>query len=106
LQPEQVSMVYWFANFPSDPERFAYDTAQYEADGVYLTSLIEEIKHLEEGDFPLTSQRRRCRHCPYRSLCQRGVKAGPFDEAEDEPELREDLDFELDFEQIPEIEYG
>ena len=105
LQPEQVEMVYWFADFPADPERFTYDAAQYEADGAYLASLIEEIKGLGDGDFPLTPQERRCRYCPYRSLCRRGVKAGAFEEAEEEAELGDDFDIFLDFEQIAEIKY-
>jgi CRISPR/Cas system-associated exonuclease Cas4 (RecB family) len=121
FQPEQVEMVYWFANFPEDPKRFPYDAAQYDADGVYLASLIEEIKELALGpvlspveglskdlrdeDFPLTIQERRCRYCPYRSLCQRGVRAGAFDEAEDELEWGDDFEIALEFEQIAEIEY-
>jgi len=105
FQPEQVEMVYWFANFPEDPERFPYDAAQYDAGGKYLASLIEEIKGLGNEDFALTTQERRCRYCPYRSLCQRGVRAGPFDETEDELEWGDDFDIALDFEQIAEIEY-
>jgi RecB family exonuclease len=105
FQPEQVEMVYWFANFPQDPERFPYDAAQYEADNHYLASLIEEIKGLGDGDFPLTTQERRCRYCPYRSLCRRGIRAGAFDEAEDEPEWGNDFEIAFEFEQIAEIEY-
>jgi hypothetical protein len=105
FQPEQVEMVYWFANFPEDPERFPYDAVQYDADSDYLASLIEEIKNLGENDFPLTTKERRCRYCPYRSLCRRGVRAGPFDEAESEPEEGDDFGIALDFEQIAEIEY-
>jgi len=108
FKPEQVEMVYWFANFPRDPERFPYDAAQYDTDGDYLASLVEEIKnHSESGneDFPLTTQERRCRYCPYRSLCQRGFRAGAFDEAEDELEWGDDFEIALDFEQIAEIEY-
>ena len=29
IQPEQVEMVYWFTNFPLQPERFQYDAAQH-----------------------------------------------------------------------------
>lgn len=113
LQPKQVEMVYWFANFPDDPERFTYDAAQYDADSDYLASLIEEIKELalspskglRDDDFALTAQEQRCRYCPYRSLCRRGVRAGPFDEAEDEPEWGEDSEIVLDLKQIVEIEY-
>ena len=105
FRPEQVEMVYWFANFPEDPERFPYDAAQYKEDGAYLASLIEEIKGLGDEDFPLTAQERRCRYCPYRSLCQRGTRAGAFEEAKDEPGWGDDFEIALDFEQIAEIEY-
>ena len=105
FEPEQVEMVYWFAEYPDDPARFTYDTAQYEADEAYLTSLIVEIAGVRDEDFPLTTQERHCRYCPYRSLCQRGIRAGAYDEIEDELELGEGFDVSLDFEQIAEIEY-
>jgi len=109
FQPEQVEMIYWFANFPEDPESFPCDAAQYDEDGDYLASLVEEIKNAGhppgDDDFPLTTQERRCRYCPYRSLCRRGVRAGAFDEAEDEPERVDDFEIALGFEQIAEIEY-
>jgi len=79
FEPEQVEMVYWFADFPDHPARFVYDTAQYENDERYLTALIEEIEGLGDEDWPLTAQERCCNYCPYRSLCQRGVEAGPLD---------------------------
>jgi CRISPR/Cas system-associated exonuclease Cas4 (RecB family) len=106
FEPSQVEMVYWFANFPRSPERFSYDDAQHQADEAYLTSLIAQIRDLEGGDFPLTIHEPRCRFCSYRSLCRRGVKAGAFDETEEELELGDALDISLDFEQIAEIEYG
>lgn len=105
FRPEQVKMVYWFANFPEDPEGFPYDAAQYEVDSDYLASLIEEIKSLGDDNFALTAQKRRCRYCPYRSLCRRGTRAGAFDEAEDEQGRDNDFEIALDFEQIAEIEY-
>jgi hypothetical protein len=107
FEPGQVEMIYWFADFPADPARFAYDAVQYETDGTYLASLIEEIAgQADDSSYPLTTQDRRCRYCPYRSLCQRGVRAGAFERAEREGELEEDFGFSLDFEQIAEIEYG
>jgi hypothetical protein len=103
--PEQVEMVYWFANFPEDPERFPYDAARDDADGAYLASLVEEIKGLGDEDFPLTTQERRCRYCPYRSLCQRGVRAGAFDEVDDDMASEDLSQLDFDFEQIAEIEF-
>ena len=105
FEAEQVEMIYWFANFPDDPESFPYDAAEYEADETYLTSLFEEIKGLREEDFSLTSDDDRCRFCRYRSLCRRGDAAGDFKEVEETWDLDDDLEVSLDFEQMAEIEY-
>ena len=106
LQPEQVEMLYWFADAPHDPERLLYDPARYEADAAYLEALIADIiGRTGEADFPLTDDVRRCRFCRYRSLCRRGVEAGPFEDALDMPEADEDFGFDFDFDQIAEIEF-
>jgi hypothetical protein len=113
IRPEQVEMVYWFSNFAQDPEHFEYDSEQFEDDEAYLTNLITDISALaqnrssdpQSGQFPLTNDERRCQYCPYRSLCQRGVRAGAVSDIEDELVTEEDLDFQFDFEQIAEIEY-
>ena len=105
VRPEQVAMVYWFAEFPADPERFPYDAAQYQADEARLTTLIEEIKTRDDEVFPLTTDERQCRYCRYRSLCERGVAAGPIEGAEAVSEWGDDFDVSIDFEQIAEIEY-
>lgn len=109
IEPEQVEMVYWFAEFPTRPERFVYNREQFAEDNGYLTGLIEEIKTLSLSDepLPLTPIEERCRFCVYRSLCDRGITAGPLDEIMDLAEFlsEEALDVELDFEQIAEIEY-
>jgi CRISPR/Cas system-associated exonuclease Cas4 (RecB family) len=107
FEPAQVEMVYWFADFPADPARFAYDAVHYEADGALLASLIEEVVgQADTVSYPLTARERRCRYCRYRSLCRRGVGAGPFEEVEDVGEWDDDFDISLDFEQIAEVEYG
>ena len=105
FQPVQIEMVYWFANFPDNPERFSYNAAQYKGDEAYVRSLIEKIKGLGDEDFGLTVQEGRCPYCRYRSLCQRGVRAGTFEEAEEQLEPEDALGISLDFEQIGEIEY-
>lgn len=107
IAPEQVTMTYWFANFPDAAEHLPYDAVQFAADQAYLHDLIAEIKQLGEDDFPLTDDVRRCRFCPYRSLCGRGVEAGALeaidDAGEPEPEIGGALD--IDFEQISEITF-
>lgn len=102
-QPEQVEMIYWFAEHPQDPAHFPYDSAQYQADGAYLQQLACEIEQAcAEVDAPLALSReqRRCLFCPYRSLCERGASAG-LDEDWEGSEVTPA--FDLDFEQVAEI---
>jgi len=104
ITPDQVEMIYWFANFPTASLRISYNPKQYAEDDDFLTNLVEEIKLIAEEPAPLTENQKRCRYCVYRSLCNRGTEAGLLDEMESE--AAEDLfDFELDFEQIAEIEF-
>jgi len=105
LEPPQVEMVYWFAAFPDEPERFLYGEKRYGEDGVYLHSLIEEIAGQTEDEFQRTADEERCKFCSYRSLCQRGIRAGDFLQAEEVREAEEDLEIFLDFDQIAEIEF-
>ena len=98
-------MLYWFADFPDQPERFGYDQSAFQADGEYLAGLITTIQGLEEQDFSLTADQRRCAFCEYRSLCDRGDKAGLLEEYLEEIESGEGIEITLDFEQIQEIEY-
>lgn len=104
IEPSQIEMVYWFANFPAAPLKFPYSEQQYEEDQKYIESLIEEIKTLSNFPAVMTDNEKRCRFCVYRSLCNRGVTAGPFEELEDD-DAQDDFDFALDFEQIAEIEF-
>ncbi len=110
ILPEQVEMVYWFAEFPSQPERFAYTQAQFEQDQAFLMSLIHEIESLDEQEFVLTEHEEHCRFCVYRSLCERGISAAHIAQAEDSepqviPSWETDLNVDFDFDQIAELEY-
>ena len=100
FQPEQVQMVYWYADFPSEPARFPYNAVQYKRDWNSLTSLINEIGN--HRHFPLTDDEKKCAYCPYRSYCNRGAQAGLLDEMNDETKLES---IEVNFEQIQEIEF-
>jgi CRISPR/Cas system-associated exonuclease Cas4 (RecB family) len=106
LSPEQVTMIYWFAEYPAQPEILPYHTAQYTADAAYLADLVARIAdHAASGEdeWPLTPNERLCRFCTYRSLCDRGVLPGPLSEFDTDQALDLSLDFE--FEEIEEIEY-
>ncbi len=98
IQPEGVEMIYWYADYPTEPARFPYDAGQYRRDWATLEKLSAEIA--AAGDFPPTDEETRCRFCAYRSYCARGVAAG--EDGETESEL---LEAEIDLEQIQEIEF-
>jgi len=106
FEPEQIEMIYWFADFPNDPARFTYTSAQYQRDWDLLIKFADEILRYAQDDtssYPLTDDTTKCLYCPYRSYCQRGVKAGDMDQAEAETEA-EEL-FDVNFEQIGEISF-
>ena len=105
IDPEMVQMVYWFAGFPEQPEKYNYDGKQYNADHAFLTKLVREITNLTEAGFTLTPDAARCRFCVYRSLCDRGVKAGAMDDIEDIYDPESTSEVGIDFDQIDEIEF-
>ena len=101
FEPEQIEMIYWFADFPNDPAKFSYTSAQYQRDWDTFTKLVEEIT--SASSFPLTEDRQKCAYCTYRSYCERGIRAGDGEQAEAEMEA-EEL-FDVNFEQIGEIAF-
>jgi len=102
--PEQIEMVYWFANFPGTSLRFPYSAEKKEEDLADFRTLVEDIQNLGENNAPLTDNEKFCSYCVYRSLCKRGVKAGPLDEYEDF-DVQDNTEFEIDFNQISEIAF-
>jgi CRISPR/Cas system-associated exonuclease Cas4 (RecB family) len=101
FEPEQIEMIYWFADFPNEPARFAYTSAQFKRDWDSLLKLSEEIA--SAPSYPLTDDRQKCLYCTYRSYCERGIQAGSMEQAEAEMEA-EEL-FDVNFEQIGEIAF-
>ncbi len=105
LDPGQIEMVYWFSEFPTEPERFPYNQAQYDANREYLVNLINEIARLTPGQFYLTPDVEKCKFCIYRSLCDRGEKAGEWQAQEEDEGMSAAREADLGFEQIGEIEF-
>src|SRR5436190_3714945 len=90
FEPEQIEMIYWFADFPEDPARFAYTSAQFKRDWDLLLKLSEEVA--TASSYPLTEDRQKCLYCTYRSYCERGIGAGNMEQAEAEMEAEELFD--------------
>lgn len=101
-EPEQVEMIYWFAQRGGETVRFAYDRAQHDGARAYLHDLISRIQAHTEPVWPLTTDESRCRFCNFRSLCERGARAGFFDDLEDDIDPFEET---IDLEQIAEVEF-
>ena len=59
-------MIYWFTEYPEQPERFTYDADQHRQDGVILSGLVTEIESLPDEQFELTPHEERCAFCTYR----------------------------------------
>jgi hypothetical protein len=128
VPPDKIEMIYWFAEFPDRPERFAFSEVSFGKDEAYLAGLVEQITRMAEknpilptsggvkpslGAFHLTSDLQRCAYCVYRSLCERGERAGSVDEAGLAAGDWDDSvgahgmrpDVSIDFEHIAEIEF-
>jgi len=98
IQPEQIEMTYWYADYPSEPARFPYNAVQFTRDWDALTKLVAEITAAHE--FSMTDDEKKCTYCPYRSYCERGVRAGEGEEVEGEL-----AGMEINLEQVAEIEF-
>lgn len=103
IVPEQVEMIYWFTSDPDHPVHFHYNSKQFQADKIYLSAMVREIVTHTPGSFPLTLDEKKCTYCVYRSLCNRGIRAGGWDGAVEEVEP--DVPLEISFDQIGEIEF-
>lgn len=97
IQPDQIEMIYWFANSPDEPQTFLYSEHQYQEDLQFIQDLIRQIEITKSGEFPLTDQTKRCNFCNYRSLCGRGSTPGSAGDLEA-------VDFEYLYEIIEEID--
>jgi hypothetical protein len=126
IEPEDVEMCYWLAEYPQTPEFFSYNSVAYQADLDFIIGLITEIKErigdsesavkpseapVPDETWSLTDDLRHCRFCNYRSLCDRGDSAGPMAEYI-EPDYRDhlapdetDFGLDLDWGQVQEIVY-
>jgi len=106
---DDISMIYWFAEFPELWEEFRYGVGMLEDDVSYLSSLVGEIEgqvgRCAKGELlPRTQDRELCRKCCYRSLCRRGVEAGRLAPGEQMLSSDDLSGFSLDVDQMAELE--
>jgi hypothetical protein len=101
FDPPDISMLYWFADFPDQPAEFAYDDHQFGSDWSAIEGLVQEISTVR--NYPQTDDDACCRFCVFRSLCDRGDRAGPWQGLD--ADIRESSPVDIDFEQISEVAF-
>lgn len=106
IQPDQIEMIYWFTNYPDEPETFLYSEQSYQTDLLFIKELVDKVEKTKPGEFHLTDHQYRCKFCNYRSLCDRGTTPGTESETEalDLQYLYEVVE-EIDMTQIGEIAF-
>jgi RecB family exonuclease len=105
VDPDQVNMVYWFANQSQSPIALPYSKQAYAADYAYITKLTQEISDREEAQFFRTEDLMKCRYCVYRSHCDRGTQAGDLASFDDFESGREAFELDIEFDQLGEIAF-
>jgi hypothetical protein len=86
LDPDQtqeqssIDMIYWYPEFPDQPHKFRFHREGINYNQQTLEMLIAEISTSDLENFVMTDNQKRCKICPYRSFCNRGIKAGEISE--------------------------
>jgi len=103
--PENIQMIFWFPEFPNEPEIFDYSPELHRNAEEYLSELIDEIAEQKIGEFEMTEDRKKCKYCIYRSLCDRGIQAGDLTRNDIGIEKGSEETVDLNFNEIEEIEF-
>ena len=103
FQPHHLRMIYWFTNFPDTPLIYTYSQEEYLSSEQFFKNLIAEIHTRSEVDFHLTNDVKKCLYCVYRSLCNRGTRAGDVSDLISDSDMEEEPEISLDFDQIAEV---
>ena len=94
VKPDSVQMVYWFTSTPELPQVIQYSSELDTQNTSLLENIISEIRNAPS--YPLTTDTRHCKYCKFRSLCDRGSRAGSLNEqdmADDHDRSLDDLNF-------------
>lgn len=75
VQPEQISLNYWYVNAPEEMVTINYSQDSHAENFAYLKEAISELDRLiaAGGDWPLTDDLAQCRRCAYQVYCDRIV---------------------------------
>ena len=96
LAPDDVTLVYWHAQYPQDLQPITYSAAEHERARALLSEAIAAIEALPDADaYAKTDDESECQRCAFHTYCNRpAARSDDWDIDEDE----------LEWEQIPEAE--
>lgn len=102
--PDDIEMLYWFADHPGNVITIKYSQAQHNDNRIYLHDMIEKIQAKSPRNFKKTDELKKCAYCQYRSLCERKIEIGDIKGMDDEIDI-DILSSEMDFEESIEISF-
>ena len=94
LQPEHITMTYWYATEPDTPRIIRYSQPQHARNWAEIQKIVAQIDvHHQQDEWPKTDELAQCRQCAYQVYCGRqeaGLAQSQFikteNEVEDEPD--------------------
>lgn len=96
VTPEQIQMVYWFANFPHQPITFDHTATRHAETENQLQAIISDIEAQDLNAVQKTANVHHCTYCVYRSYCERGISGGDWEGLGDVEDQIVFADFDLD----------
>ena len=97
--PEDIRMLYWFADYPASPAILAYDAARHEEAERRLAARMIHIASLSPADFAPCEDEQVCHFCGFQSYCRRVPERTELPD-----DAYSDTD-EWDWSDVPEYEY-
>ncbi|MEW5985725.1 MAG: PD-(D/E)XK nuclease family protein [Chloroflexota bacterium] len=96
LDPDHLTMTYWYVREPAATVTLSYSQAQHATNWASIQALVEQIDQqlASQAILPLTDDWTECGRCAYAAYCRRTVTAASLDEWEvewNEPALEPDL---------------
>ena len=109
LTPDQISMIYWYAQAPQKSVEITYDAAWHAENWAEIEALAARIEtDLNRGSDPwtLTDEHQRCLHCPFHAICGRvGGEGRGLDLEEDLDEARYEVEAERAASDLSAVEF-
>jgi hypothetical protein len=86
LQPEAITMTYWYAAEPDTPRHMSYSQAEHERNWAEIQAIVAQIDScLAQDNWPLTDEWSHCRRCAYQVYCGRQEAGKVSQHLDDEP---------------------